>query len=225
MEQSNNPGCLFAIFKLLGLTGGRSGTLPYRLRDDFLSPAELAFYHALAAAVGNRMQIVFKVNLGDLFFVVDIKKNYAYRGRIAQKHVDFLLCEPQTLKPMAGIELDDASHHRQDRRNRDALVDQVFKTAGLPLIRMPCRRDYDATAIRAVLAPIMDAEATPPPAPQANPASEPVLAVSTAPAVPSAPLCPKCGIPLVQRESAHGKFYGCPNFPKCRQTAKVEQGG
>ena len=126
---------------------------------------------------------------------------------------------------MAGIELDDASHDRQDRKDRDAFVDQVFKTAGLPLIHMPCRRDYDAEAIWAALAPIMDAEATPPTEPQAKPGADSSTAVVTTPAVPTAPLCPKCGIPLVRRESARGTFYGCPNYPKCRQTAKADPGG
>jgi hypothetical protein len=29
-------------------------------------------------------------------------------------------------------------------------------------------------------------------------------------------VCPWCGIKLVVREGQFGKFYGCPNFPKCR---------
>src|SRR5204863_366363 len=37
----------------------------------------------------------------------------------------------------------------------------------------------------------------------------------------SAPLCPKCGIPLVIRSSSRGEFYGCSNYPKCRQTMRL----
>ncbi len=222
MDQSKNPGCLFAILKLFGLGGGKPGALPYRMRDDFLSLAEVAFYRTLAAVVGDRAHIVFKVNLGDLFFVVNRKENYAYRGRISQKHVDFLLCAPQTLRPVAGIELDDASHGRPARQARDAFVDQVFDAAGLPLVHVPCRREYDAQEIWDALAPILSADSVPHSdavncaGPAAAPASARALPESSA-----APLCPKCGVPLVLRKGAQGTFYGCPNYPRCRQTAKA----
>ena len=42
---------------------------PYRIRDDFLSPAELSFYHVLKSVVGTRLLICPKVSLSDLFFV------------------------------------------------------------------------------------------------------------------------------------------------------------
>ncbi|HLO04988.1 MAG TPA: topoisomerase DNA-binding C4 zinc finger domain-containing protein [Symbiobacteriaceae bacterium] len=37
-------------------------------------------------------------------------------------------------------------------------------------------------------------------------------------ATPSSALtCERCGRPMVLRESARGKFWGCSGFPKCRQ--------
>lgn len=33
-------------------------------------------------------------------------------------------------------------------------------------------------------------------------------------------LCPNCKVNLVARFSKYGKFYGCPNFPKCRYILK-----
>lgn len=30
--------------------------------------------------------------------------------------------------------------------------------------------------------------------------------------------CPDCDGPMVPRTSAHGKFWGCAKFPKCRGT-------
>ncbi len=29
-------------------------------------------------------------------------------------------------------------------------------------------------------------------------------------------ICPECGGQLIERESKHGRFYGCSNYPKCR---------
>ena len=31
-------------------------------------------------------------------------------------------------------------------------------------------------------------------------------------------LCPDCGAKMVPRNSKHGKFWGCPNYPKCTGT-------
>lgn len=57
------------------------------------------------------------------------------KNRISRKHVDFLLCDSQTMRPRVGVELDDSSHAREDRQTRDALVQQVFDAAGLALLR------------------------------------------------------------------------------------------
>lgn len=51
-------GCLAAILSLFGINLGGGAEpvveLPYRLRDDFLSPAEFSFYRVLVAVVSNR---------------------------------------------------------------------------------------------------------------------------------------------------------------------------
>jgi len=58
-------------------------------------------------------------------------------NRIDRKHVDFLLCDPATMRPLLGVELDDASHQRRDREQRDRLMEQAFAAAELPLARGP----------------------------------------------------------------------------------------
>lgn len=40
-----------------------------------------------------------------------------------------LLCEPKTMKPLLGIELDDASHIRTNHQARDEFVNRVFAAA------------------------------------------------------------------------------------------------
>jgi len=56
---------------------------------------------------------------------------------------------------------------------------------------------------------------------------DPLLAAASAPVVPvterAAPVCPSCGIPMVVRTAKRGaqqgnRFYGCANYPSCRQT-------
>jgi hypothetical protein len=224
---------LFAFLKLIGI--GKKDTaneaLPYRVRDDFLSPAEMAFYRVLVVAVNGQAVICPKVNLADLFFVIQPQKNYSYRGRIAQKHVDFLLCQPQSMKPLAGIELDDSSHGRPDRQERDEFVDRVFQTAKLPLIHVPCRSGYEVEEIRRMVEEGMRGRdegsgfgVQGRGGGAGNRGEDAGLVAPGLPEKKTLPgkMCPKCGVPMVKREGARGAFWGCPNYPKCRQTMAGE---
>lgn len=215
MDDSEPQGCLAAILRLFGIRLGGTQTetdeqLPYRLRDDFLSPAELSFYGVLQLAVKDRATITTKVNLADVFFVARPTHNQSYRNKIDRKHVDFLLCDSGTMKPRCGIELDDSSHARHDRQERDQFVDAVFQAAGLPLVRFSARASYDPNALAAELARHLSAQ----------PAAVP--RVVAAPHSSGSPICPKCNVPLVQRTASKGRnagqqFWGCPNYPRCRE--------
>ena len=119
------------------------------MRDDFLSPAERSLYGVLCAAVGEWATVCPKVSLDDVFYAQsgDHGANVGDRNRIARKHVDFLLCDPGSMRPVLGFELDDASHERAGRQTRDRFVDQVFAAAGLPLLRVPVQAAYDTRAL------------------------------------------------------------------------------
>jgi len=124
---------------------------PLGTRISILSKTEIEFYRALQSAVGDRAIIMCKVRLFDVFYIKQPRINFKFANRIIQKHVDFLICQPQTLKPIAGIELNDRSHLRQDRQERDALVMLIFKSAGLPLINLTPKPSYNPTEIQNLL--------------------------------------------------------------------------
>jgi hypothetical protein len=216
------PGCLGAIFRLFGMGGGggqiASGPKMdvYRLRDDFLSPAEASFFRVLRLTVGDRLVICPKVRLGDLFFVARPNENRGASTRIASKHVDFVLCDPATLKPVAGLELDDSSHRKSASASRDQFKNDLFAAAGLPLIRVPVRPAYETGQVTALLAGVLSPEVT---ARIPEPAPQPVAPQVSSPAEP--PVCPKCEVPMKLRTSHRGEkqgsqFWGCVNYPKCR---------
>jgi hypothetical protein len=79
------------------------------LSASFLSPAEHNFFSVLRTTVSDQAAISVKVGLGDLFDVSSTKPREfrIYRNKIDRKHVDFLLCDPKTVRPLVGIELDD----------------------------------------------------------------------------------------------------------------------
>jgi hypothetical protein len=140
MPDSEPQGCLAVNLKQFGIRlpagSGRPEQLPYRQRDDFLSAAELSFYRVLMLALDGSHLVCQKVNSGDIFFVARPNENQSYHNKIDLKYVDFLLCDPETMKPIMGVEMDDSNHARRDRQDRDEFVAQVFEAAGLPLLRV-----------------------------------------------------------------------------------------
>ena len=235
MSESRAFSSLRKILKLIGLSEKRIDELisriqewllddqaekagevqyPYHLRDDFLSPAELNFYRVLQTAVSNWAIIFVKVSLGDLFFAQtgEFGQNQAYRNKIDRKHVDFLLCDTQTIHPILGIELDDKSHQRADRQKRDQFVDQVFAAAQLPLVHIPVKHGYPVEKLTQYLQQ------------KAGVISEQqheTLGQSGKDEQLAPPICPKCGAEMIQRTAKSGAnagkvFWGCSNYPRCR---------
>ena len=123
--------------------------LPYQKKWYLLSPAERDFYETLRQAAEDRYLIFAKVRLLDLLWLPDNMKNrILHIRRVASKHVDFVLCHPQTVAPALVIELDDASHRLPERQERDIFLNEVLRVAGIPLLRVPVRKSFSAPVLR-----------------------------------------------------------------------------
>lgn len=166
---SDKKGCLGFFFRKVVSPvepAEEEVTFPYGLRDDFLSPAELSFFRVLKSELPAEWHLVAKVNLVDLFFIRQPHRNQAARNRIERKHVDFVICDALTMKPLLGIELDDASHARQDRLERDVFVNLVFQAAGLPILHVRAARGYQPALLMEAVKRKMGIVAGPPPLPR-----------------------------------------------------------
>ncbi len=116
---------------------------PFRKKDYLLTKAERSFYEVTRMAVGDEWIIFAKVRMLDLVSLPRGTANaQAHRNRVQSKHVDFILCDPRTLSPVLVIELDDRSHERADRQDRDAFVDAVLRAAGLPVLHVAASSGY-----------------------------------------------------------------------------------
>lgn len=226
-----NQGCLASLLALVGIKPADPDPLPYRLRDDFLSPAEKSFYLVIKGMMGNFFTICPKVSLADLFFVSRPNENKSAYNRINRKRIDFVICDPQTMTPLFAIELDDSSHERADRVERDAFVDSVFEAAQLPLLHIPVKLSYNTNGLGVLFKNVLQKKNLPsnaseqntfPDQPAATMKSETQKNTSKAsPSEAQVPFCPKCGTPMILRTAKNGdqpgrKFYGCANYPKCR---------
>ena len=72
-----------------------------------------------------------------LFDIIEPKKGHEkYKTlmyKIQAKHIDFLICD-QNMHIKAVIELDDRSHDKKDRKERDAFVDLILQSVGYKVI-------------------------------------------------------------------------------------------
>ena len=187
-----------------------------------MSPAELSFYSVLRTVVGDQASICVKVGLSDLFYVPrnDASDFRTYTNKIDRKHVDFVLCDPMTMRSLVGIELDDRSHQRQDRQERDQFVDQVFEAAHLPLLHLPVKRAYETSDLANQILPFIKSMVNPLPS---------LISQSPTPAeTKTASSCPKCGGSMSIRVAKKGanagnQFWGCNNYPNCRTMLPYHQ--
>jgi very-short-patch-repair endonuclease len=101
-----------------------------------MSETETGFFVKLEHAVSERYYVFPQVRLSALLDhrVKGQEWKYAF-SHINGKSVDYVLCDRSTLTPMYAVELDDFTHERSDRIERDSEVERIFQEAGLPLVR------------------------------------------------------------------------------------------
>lgn len=109
----------------------------YNRKQFFMTRAEHGFYKTLLEAVGDRYFIFAQVHLPTLLdHKVHGQNWHAAFAHINRKSVDFVLCDKDYISPKLAIELDDSSHERPDRQERDRIVENILENAGVPLLRV-----------------------------------------------------------------------------------------
>jgi hypothetical protein len=125
-----------------------SSSVLYVARPFLLSHAELRFFRSLQEAVERDTLIAVKVRLADLVGCIEKIPDKATLGRITQKHVDFVLFDQRHTRILAAIELDDSSHEREQTMKRDAFVNELLNSVGIPLLRVQAAGGYNPMVIR-----------------------------------------------------------------------------
>jgi very-short-patch-repair endonuclease len=120
----------------------------YRRVPSLLTQAELAFYNTLRCCLNLNQDLFVKVRLADVLNVTTTRRESPSQfqtdfNRISRKHLDFVVCDIATLRPLLVIELDDRSHQRRDRIERDRFVDKACHDAGLPILHIQNSWSYN----------------------------------------------------------------------------------
>ena len=133
---------------------GKENLLPYESKGCLVTPAERSFLGVLDSVVGQECRIMAQVRLAD---VISVKKGLDKQswgrafGKIKAKHLDFVACDPGNLSIMFAVELDDSSHRKKSRQDRDNFLNAAMQAAGVPLYRFTAKKSYDPQEIRSAI--------------------------------------------------------------------------
>ncbi|MBU1557769.1 DUF2726 domain-containing protein, partial [Patescibacteria group bacterium] len=125
-------GIVIIVFVLRIILGGKekieekpedvSEIKNFYLRKELMSYSERKLFEVLKKELGLEYLIFSKVRIEDFIgankFGITSQKHFGLRNRIKSYHVDFLICDTVTTKPLFAIELDGASHNSHERKER-----------------------------------------------------------------------------------------------------------
>ena len=131
---------------LIGLSPYHKKLSLYRKKDRVMNESEQALFINLQKTLGDRYIVLSKVRIEDFVEATHGAGGYGARGRIKSRHVDFLICDSSTTKPLLAVELDGKSHQGEDRQERDRFVDELYKAIGLPIQHIPVGSNFSECA-------------------------------------------------------------------------------
>jgi len=114
----------------------------YKSKPTILTPTEQKFFRVLEKLKSPTTAIGVQVRVADIITPIDTQDRPSFT-RIMSKHIDFVLFNRETFKIIAAIELNDSSHQREKRQERDQFLARSFEDAGVPLIWIPAQSNYD----------------------------------------------------------------------------------
>lgn len=125
---------------------------PYKRKYRVMNQSEQALYINLQKSIGDKFIVLSKVRLED-FVEVEFGKlpdnvRFGFRNKIKSRHIDFLVCDMASTRPLLAVELDGSSHNNYDRMKRDNFVNSVYKEIGLPVEHIRVGSDFSAEALR-----------------------------------------------------------------------------
>jgi hypothetical protein len=134
---------------VVSASSSKGVTVDYRSKVYLMSKTERSFFGALQEQLEGKFLVFSKVRLADIVKPVSVDGPSWWTAfhQLSSKHIDFVICDPSSLALVCCIELDDASHERNDRKG-DGFVDATLAAAGIPFLRFPASKGISSHEIR-----------------------------------------------------------------------------
>lgn len=111
----------------------------YYKKDYLLTQQELKFYKLLKTITDkNNLNLFSQVALYELVKSKEIKDF----NKIKSKTIDFVITDTNC-KIKICIELDDSTHIKEKRQERDKFIEELFKQLDIKLVRIPVQSYYN----------------------------------------------------------------------------------
>lgn len=118
-------------------------SLLYSKKEYLLTQQELKFYKLLKMIIDkNNLNLFSQVALYQIVRNKEIKDF----NKIKSKTIDFIITDINC-KIKICIELDDITHLKENRQERDEFIDELFKQLDIKLIRIPVQNYYNMNDI------------------------------------------------------------------------------
>lgn len=119
----------------------------YRPKRYITTLTELKFYNILLEITKELDLILF--SQVSLYNIIETKNNnQAAFNKIRSKTIDFVLADKNNCRIKLCIELDDYTHNRYDRKQRDNFINKLFKDLEIDFLRFKASNYYDKEALK-----------------------------------------------------------------------------
>lgn len=121
----------------------------YKPKKYVISLTEKNFYTILLE-IAKELDLILltQVSLYNIIIPRETKyKNVAF-NKIRSKSIDFVLVSKKDCRIRLCIELDDYTHNRKDRIERDTFINELFKSLNINLIRIKTSNYYNKEVIK-----------------------------------------------------------------------------
>ncbi|MDA9557010.1 DUF2726 domain-containing protein [Vibrio sp.] len=175
----------------------------YKQKGTILTQQESTLLNALIQAVGKHGIVLSKIGTHHIVQPNSQKKKQNLIGfnRISRNHFDFVICDPQTMKPKVVLEFDDGKPLDKKKIERQVLIKHICQTASLPLISVNVKHSYQVSRLKQLLS----------------------AHVNTGTAAHNVRFCKRCNSPMIVKTATSGayqgrRFYTCSRMPQCTYT-------
>lgn len=122
----------------------------YRPKRYVISLTELNFYNVLLE-IAKEMDLILFSQVS-LYNIVETKyNNQTAFNKIRSKTIDFVLVDKNNCRIKLCIELDDYTHKRYDRMERDKFINKLFSDLEIDLIRFKASNYYNKEALKKII--------------------------------------------------------------------------
>ena len=115
----------------------------YKKKEYLLTQQELKFFKLIKNITDkNNLNLFTQVALYEII----TSKNIKDFNKIKSKTIDFVITDVNS-KIKLCIELDDTTHIKENRQQRDKFIEELFKQLDIKLIRIPVQNYYNLKEI------------------------------------------------------------------------------